>query len=251
MQINKVVLLVSPMGHDVIRIADIVSRWLCDTGRFTVSIAGIHPKAECSIKEYMTDEKKVAETALFFFLCADDYWDAENEKRLVEAVSGGKGVLFFHGVHPCFRNNPEIEKMIGLLWRETATHGDFNTCPVNMTKEKHPITDGVSDFETWDELFCLLENPWNVPIKVLATAHSDKERESRWGHHGTGLDEPILTIGEYGKGKCVNFLLGHVWTHYTGHGLMENTTISMEPPQFKVLLLRSCEWAAYGEVTIK
>jgi len=249
MQKKKVVLLVSPMGHDVIRIANIVSKWLRETERFTVSIAGNHPRAECTIGEYMTGNQ-VQDTGLFFFLCADDYWDTTNEQVLAEAVKTGKGVLFYHGVHPCFRKNPEIEKMIGLLWRETATHGDYNTCPVTITDIKHPITEGVSSFETEDELFCLLENPWNVPIRVLATAYSDSQRKSRWGHHGTGRDEPVLTVGTYGDGRCVNFLLGHVWTYYTGHGLMEDTTKSMEPPEFKTLLLRSCEWAAYGEVTL-
>ncbi len=247
----SVVLLVSPMGHDVKRIADIVKRWLEDTGKFRVSIAGEHPRASRSIEEYMLDRDKVQSTDLFYFLCSDDHWqEPEMEKNLAEAVAGGKAVFFSHGLHPCFRNHPEIEKMIGLLWRETATHGDFNECDVSVTEEKHPITEGITGFRTSDELFCLLENPWNVPVKVLMTAYSDPELVSRWGLHGTGRNEPVLTVGNYGKGRTVDFLLGHVWPFYTGHGLLENTTVSMEPPQFKTVLLRSCEWAVTGKVTL-
>lgn len=247
----NVAMFVSPMGHDVNRIAVIVKRWLEETGKFEVTVAGEHSQAVTSIEEYMLDESKVGNTDLFFFLCSDDHWkDPEVEKRLAEAVAGGKGIIFNHGLHPGFRNNPEIEKMVGLLWRQTAVHGDFNYCDVSMTEEKHPITEGISGFRTADELFCLLENPWNVPMKVLATAYSDPDLKSRWGLPGTGRNEPVLTIGDYGKGRTVDFLLGHVWPYYTGHGLLENTTVSMEPPQFKTLLLRSCEWAAAGEVTL-
>jgi type 1 glutamine amidotransferase len=206
-----------------------------------------------SIEEYMKNQKKVEETDLFFFLCSDEYWkEKETEENLAKAVSSGKGVLFFHGLHPCFQDNPEIEKMIGLLWRDTATHGDFNYCKISMTDEniekKHPITEGITAFRSKEELFCLLENPWKVPMEVLVTAYSDPDVVSRWGLHGTGREEPVLTIGKYGQGNTVNFILGHVWPFYTGHGLMENSTIALEPPQFKTLLMRSCEWAVAGKL---
>lgn len=253
MEKYRVVLLVSPMGHDVNRIGTIVNRWLTDTGIFQVETAGTHPAAKVSIEEYMSDREKVLNTDLFFFLCSDEHWKKkETEQNLSEAVRDGRGVLFFHGLHPCFSENPEIEKMIGLLWRDSATHGDFNYCDVTMTDAgkaiKHPITEGITPFRTKDELFCLLANPWEVPIEVLATAYSDPAVESRWGLHGTGREEPVLTAGKYGKGNTINFILGHVWEYYTGHGLMENSTIALEPPQFKTLLLRSCEWAAAGKV---
>lgn len=253
MEKYNAVILVSPMGHDVNRVSTIVSKWLTETGIFNVETAGTYPKAKYSIEEYMLDKEKVNNTDLFFFLCPDDPWkNKETEQNLAEAVSGGKGVLFYHGLHPCFQNNPEIEKMIGLLWREEATHGDFNFTEVSIAEEKkrHPITEGVTGFRTEDELFCRLTNPWDVPVEILATAYSDANLRSRWGHPGTGQEEPVLTLGHYGKGITVNFLLGHVWGYYTGHGLMENSTIALEPPQFKTLLMRSCEWAAAGKVEI-
>ncbi|WFR57452.1 ThuA domain-containing protein [Anaerocolumna sp. AGMB13025] len=255
MEKYRAVMLVSPMGHDVNRICSIVSRWLKETGIFEVEIAGTYSKDCVSIDEYMTDRKKVFQTDLFFFLCSDEYWKNNKaaEGNLAEAVREGKGVLFYHGLHPCFEDNPEIEKMIGLLWRETANHGDFNYFDVSITDwakdKKHPITEGVTPFRTKEELFCLLENPWNVPVEILVTAYSNPEVVSRWGLYGTGREEPVLTVGKYGKGNTVNFILGHVWEYYTGHGLMEDSTIAMEPPQFKTLLLRSCEWAVAGNVT--
>lgn len=247
----QVVMLISPMGHDVDRIATLVRKWLLETGKFEVTFAGTHKEAECSIESYMIDKEKISNTDLFYFLCSDEYWqNPETEKNLAQAVEMGKGVLFFHGLHPCFKDHHEIEKMVGFMWREKATHGDFNYWDVSMTEEEHPITKGIKSFITKDELFCLLENPFETPQKILVTAYSDEKVQSRWSHEGTGREEPVLTIGNYGKGRTVNFILGHVWTYYTGHGLMEDTMIAFEPSEFKILLMRSCEWAVSGEVTL-
>jgi hypothetical protein len=238
------------MGHDVDRISALMRRWLEDSGLFRACIAGCGRHARESIQSFMQDEEQVRQTGLFIFACSDEGWeDPAARARLERAVAAGTPILFTHGLHPCFRDWPEAEKMIGLLWRETAWHGDFSSCRVRMEPVPHPITCGVQDFETEDELFCGLTNVHGVPVQVLASAYSSSERVSRWGHRGTGNWEPVLTLGQYGKGRTVNFLLGHVWRFYTGHGLMENTFIAFEPPAFKTLFLRSCEWAIAGRVS--
>lgn len=248
----QITMFVSPMGHDVNYISSLLVRWLESTGMYQVTVVGQCPEASDTIENYMKDIEGLAKADLFFFLCADDHWkDSEVRKNLEKAVAGGTPILFFHGLHPCFRDWPEMEKMIGLLWRDEATHGDFNYCDVKMTDISHPITEGVTGFRTKDELFCGLSNVWNVDMEVLATAYSDPELESRWSARGTGKNEPVLTVGSYGKGRTVDFILGHKWMYYTGHGLLENSTIAFEPPQFKTLLLRSCEWAITGDVKRK
>ncbi len=245
----QVSMFVSPMGHDVNKISPRLVSWLEKTGLFKVTVAGDCPNATDTIENFMGDLKRVAATDLFFFLCPDDHWtDKAIRKNLEDAVAGGTPILFFHGLHPCYRDWAEMEKMIGLLWRDEASHGDFNYCDVKMTKVQHPITEGVTGFHTKDELFCGLSNVWNVEMEVLATAYSDPELESRWSMKGTGNHEPVLTVGHYGKARTVDFILGHQWTYYTGHGLLEDSTIAFQPPQFKTLLLRSCEWAITGKV---
>ncbi|MDR1438613.1 MAG: ThuA domain-containing protein [Clostridiales bacterium] len=240
---------VSPMGHDVDRVSALMRLWLEGAGLSRVDIAGCGRHARESIERFMNDDGRVRNTDLFIFVCSDEGWEGKLARsRLEQAVASGTPIMFSHGLHPCFRDWPEVEKMIGLLWRDTAQHGDFNSCAVRMESAPHPITCGVSDFETADELFCGLENVHGVPLQVLASAYSSSERLSRWGHRGTGNWEPVLTTGQYGKGRTVNFLLGHVWRFYTGHGLMENTMIAFEPPAIKTLFLRCCEWALTGRV---
>jgi len=66
---------------------------------------------------------------------------------------------------------------------------------------------------------------------VLATAYSDPEKP-----RGTGKDEPVVWVNQYGDGRVFHFALGH------DVGAMAN-------PDFQQWLRRGVEWAATGEVT--
>ena len=235
----------SPMGHDVVRITRQVTRWMEETGLFEVQQAGWFSGAPRTVDEFMADADAVANTDLFFLNCPDDPFTTEQSKRALEqAVGSGAGFLAFHGLQPSCRNWPEIEKMVGLLWRDTASHGDYDWFTVEPALSAHPVMAGIQPFRTKEELYCGLTNVHTVPLEILATAHSPAERLSRHGHPGTGNEEPVLTLGSYGKGITVNFLLGHVWPFYTGHGLLENTMLALKPPEVRLMLLRSCLWAA-------
>ena len=237
----------SPMGHDVVRVTRQVRKWLEETGLFTVEEAGWYSGAPCSVDAYMADADAVSRTDLFFLNCPDDPFTTEQSRAALEqAVAAGAGFLGFHGIQPSCREWPEMEKMVGLLWRETASHGDYDWFTVESTEPAHPIMEGIRPFRTKEELYCGLTNVQGVPLEVLASAHSPRERLSRHGHPGTGNEEPVLTLGHYGKGITVNFLLGHVWPFYTGHGLLENTMLSLKPPEVRKMLIRSCLWASRG-----
>lgn len=116
------VIFTSPMGHDVVRITNQVTAWLEASGFFTVSHAGWYPGAPRSVEDFMADTEAVAGTDLFFLNCPDDpFTTSEAKMALEKAVAGGAGFLGFHGIQPSCREWPEIEKMVGLLWRETAS----------------------------------------------------------------------------------------------------------------------------------
>ena len=86
-----------------------------------------------------------------------------------------------------------------------------------------------------------------VPLQVLASAYSDPDVVSRHGLHGTGAWEPMVAIGQYGQGRTLNLLLGHVWPFYTGHGIGEDTMLSWKPKQLRQIFVRACEWTATGD----
>ena len=71
-------------------------------------------------------------------------------------------------------------------------------------------------------------------VKLLATAWSNPEKG------GTGNDEPVMVVTQYGKGRVYHHVLGHVWEG----GDMR----AFENDGFKQTLIGGCQWAATGEV---
>jgi HEAT repeat protein len=92
----------------------------------------------------------------------------------------------------------------------------------------HPITQGMSDFVTAvDELYHRMKM---VPeAHVLQTAYASPDRG------GTGLDENMAWVVEYGKGR--------VFQTVQGHGAE-----AMRATGFALMVRRGAEWAATGKV---
>lgn len=197
----------------------------------------------------------INECDAIIFNCGNYRFNETTEQQLLEnAVKNGAGFIFLHGDHPCYWTNAgmrpwaELEKMAMLMWREKTSHGDYGKHHITISNIGHPITQGLADFDTRDEVFCQMENIHNVPYTALATAYSDPDVISRHAMPGTGCDEAVALVGCYGKGRTFNFVLGHVWPYYTGHGLGENTMASFAAREMRKMFVRGCEWAGSGKV---
>jgi HEAT repeat protein len=118
-----------------------------------------------------------------------------------------------------------------MTWKANYTaHGTYHTFKVTIEDKDHPVTQGMPDFYTTDELYHNMVQMVDQKLNVVCKAFSAKEER------GTGKFEPVLVWTQVGKGRGVNMVLGHdVKAMQTG---------------FRTLLLRSAEWAATGKVTI-
>lgn len=242
-------------GHDVHRIAKAALALLAEAGAFDVTVVCDGPAlGDIGWDEYLAGDK-INEADAFVFNCGNWRFNEKREQeKLEKAVQNGAGFLLMHGDHPCYwpaagmAEWEGFERMAGYVWREKTTHGDYGDFHITIADKEHPITKGLADFDTRDEVFCTMENPWNVAGHTLATAYSDPAVISRHNEAGTGRQEPIAITGNYGKGRTYNQGLGHVWPYYTGHGLGENTMQAWMPAQFRIMFVRACEWIATGEV---
>lgn len=166
-------------------------------------------------------------------------WGDAAERTFLHAVESGTGVVAIHSANNAFDGWAEYETMLALMWRQGTGHGRFHQFDVKFTDRDHPITKGLNDFGTHpDELYHKLVNVHDVKFHVLATAHASTETG------GSGQDEPMAIVLNYGKGRVFATPLGHVWTNAI------DTKPSISDPQFKILLCRGAEWAATGEVTL-
>lgn len=227
----ETLLLTGANNHDWTLSAPFCKKLLEDSGRFEVTLT-----------EDPSAGLEDAEALKAFDLIFTDYngpeWSDAAKANFEAAVRGGTGLVVLHAADNAFSGWVEYEKMVGLLWREGTGHGKFHEFPVTIVDHEHPITRGLADYRTTDELYHKLVHMHDVEYHVLATAFSAAESG------GTGRAEPIHVITQYGRGRVFHQVLGHVWP---GNPDM----IAFENEGFQKTTLRGSEWAATGEVALE
>jgi uncharacterized protein len=160
-------------------------------------------------------------------------WSEKAQDNFLQAVNAGAGVVVLHAADNAFPGWVEYEKLVGLMWRDEAGHGKFHEFTVTIQNAEHPITAGLTDFVTEDELYHRLTIMHDTPLNVLASAYSSPESG------GTGNFEPMLVTTQYGKGRVFHTALGHVWNG--------SSLAAIENAGFQETLLRGARWAATSE----
>jgi uncharacterized protein len=177
-------------------------------------------------------------------------WPAALEKEFEAYVKGGGGFVSVHAADNSFGKWQAYNEMIGVggwggrneksgpwlyvkdgkAFKDESpgnggTHGKQHEFLVEIRNPDHPITKGLPAkwMHAQDELYSKLRGP--AEIEILSTSHSDT----------TDKDEPNLMVRSYGKGRVVHTTLGHA-------------DYSMLERGFYLILQRSTEWAATGEV---
>ena len=157
-------------------------------------------------------------------------WSDATKRAYLDFVRAGGGHVVVHAGSSSFPSWKEYHELTLATWKLGQTgHGPRHEFPVRIDKADHPITQGLTDFTIFDEL-------WNRPgiqegVTLLASSFSSKE------HGGTGEHEPAAMVKSFGKGRSYTLMLGH--------GVEE-----MNNPGFVALLVRGTEWAATGRVTV-
>ena len=146
------------------------------------------------------------------------------KQNLLAYVKGGKGLCISHLTSASFKEWGEFHQLCGRYWvMGQSGHGPRSVFKANIADKDHPITKGLGDFDTDDELYAKLQG--DAPIHVLVTAASDWSKSV----------EPLAFTVDYGKGR--------VFSETFGHDGKAVTT-----PNVSKLIQRGTEWAATGKV---
>lgn len=114
-------------------------------------------------------------------------------------VRDGGGLVLVHFACGAFQEfKDRFVKLAGRVWDpQLRAHDPYGQFTVRITDHKHPITRGLEDFETTDELYTCLAG--EVPVRILAVARSRVD----------GKDYPMAFVLEVGKGRVFHCVLGH------------------------------------------
>ncbi len=125
-------------------------------------------------------------------------------------VADGGGLVLVHFACGAFQKWPEFVKIAGRVWNpKLRGHDPRGTFRVEMTDVKHPITEGMKPFETFDELYTCLDG--KTPITILAKATSKVDKK----------DYPMAFVLTYGKGRVFHCVLGHDLRAFQAAGMRE------------------------------
>lgn len=192
---------------------------LQESGRFDVTISTDKEAfASSELKDY-----DVVVLSYGFWKEAEPSDQAKS--GLLDYVSSGGSVVALHFACSSFQDWNEYAVLLGRVWKQgVGGHGPYGEFEVNIKDPEHPITKGLDDFKTEDELYSKLTG--DEEIEVLASAYSD------WSERV----EPIVFVKRYGEGRVVQNVLGH-------------SMASKQNPSYQRLLINGVEWAATGNVT--
>jgi hypothetical protein len=149
---------------------------------------------------------------------------AQAQENLLNYVKGGKGFFVQHLATASFPKWEEFGKLCGRKWiMGTSGHGPRSVFEAKVVDKEHPITAGLTDFKTDDELYAKLQGTGD--IHVLVQADSDWSKKT----------EPLVFTLSYGKGRVVQNAFGH-------------DRKALMTPSVQKIITRGVEWAATGKV---
>lgn len=143
------------------------------------------------------------------------------EAALLDFVAAGGGFVPVHCASFCFLNSPKYIELVGAQFRSHGT-GVFKETYV---KADHPILNGLSPIESWDESY--VHSKHNPNRVVLSERRDDKGAE------------PYTWTREHGKGRVFYTAWGHdqrTWSNAGFLALIENGvrwTSENSPTQMK------------------
>ncbi len=242
-------------NHDWKATTPVLTEFLNKSGRFTVDVATSPPK-----KSAQEDWDRFRPVFGNYDVVLSNYngelWPKLVQESLEKYVSDGGALVIVHAANNAFPQWAEWNKMIGLGWRGNsygdrvtlddngkivrtskgegpgAGHGPQHEFAIVVRDRTHAVMAGIP--VEWmhfkDELYHGQRGPAQQ-MHILATAYSARDKR------GTGAHEPMVWWIPYGKGRVFTTVMGHA-------------PYSMTCVGFQTIVLRGCEWAATGKVTI-
>lgn len=207
-------------AHPWREISETTREILVGSGKFDVKVS-----EDPLILESAAALKKYDVIVFTIFAQKQGELPAQAQENLLNYVKSGKGFFVQHLATASFPKWAEFGKLCGRKWvMGTSGHGPRSVFESKIVDKEHPITKGLADFTTDDELYAKLQG--NEDIHVLIQADSPWSKKT----------EPLIFVKNYGTGRVVHNAYGH-------------DRKALMTPNVQKIIIRGTEWAATGKVT--
>lgn len=156
-----------------------------------------------------------------------DSLSSAHQKAYIDLLNKGKSMIFLHHSLVSYQNWPEFVKIVGgqyhtnpVVINGDTLHANYEhdvNIPVKVENTNHPVTNGIIDFEIFDEVYGDVEIlPTVKPL--LSTTHPKSMRYVAWVNH-------------YGNSDVLYIQLGHGAAGFAN-------------PNYRRLIQQAIEWSA-------
>jgi type 1 glutamine amidotransferase len=122
-------------------------------------------------------------------------------------VRSGGGLIVAHFGCGAFQEWNGFVKLVGRIWNPSLRgHDPYGSFVVRIVDDDHPVTNGMTDFETTDELYTCLDG--DTPVHTLCEATSTVDQQ----------DYPMAFTLQVGAGRVFHSVLGHDVTAFEAPG---------------------------------
>ena len=182
----------------------------------------VHPDAN----DLIASERVNSYDVLLFYDMGEDI-SLEHQRAYIDLLKKGKSIIFLHHALVSYQKWPEFVKIVGGQYHTTPVVISGDTLSANyehdvmmsikVEDKKHPVTQGLSDFDILDEIYMDVEILPSVK-PLLRTTHPNSMRYVAW-------------VNRYENSDVIYIQLGHGET-------------GLSNPNFRMLLRQAIEWSA-------
>lgn len=186
--------------------------------------AGLVTRRGMGMNRFVEARPETADADTYLLYTSGGLFPTAQQEALAAAVRGGKGLVGIHGANILGWQgdglDPADRPMFELLGNRYLSHGPGHhegRHTIEIVGD-HPITEGIDDFELFDEYyeFELADDD----VQVLARRH-----------RADGAEIPVMYARQVGDGRVVYLALGHDLRSWA------------EPP-VRELVRRALQWTA-------
>jgi type 1 glutamine amidotransferase len=214
----------SPTYHDIVTLPPILEARLSQEGQFAVTRLEPPPGNPVDAKhlEHLANLSTDNYDVVLFYVNLESL-APDQEAGLERFLAAGGGLVALHGSSWSFADSELWDNAIGGRFIDHA-EGKYSL-KISLVDSMHPITAGLSDFETTDEEYCHALNP-NVERNVLGRFDARPE-----GSLCPDGPNEMMWTRELGGGRIFYTSLGH------DHDTWQN-------PSWQRLVVQAIQWAA-------